>query len=84
MAMYLPGAILFLYGATNFNHSSMRIVHLVKGHVVFVYWVDTVLVQNYLPTELSKRTVFIIYRKICIQRCYILRLMGYGKEAYLY
>ena len=43
----------------------MRKVHLVKGHVVYVYLIDTVLVQNNLPTELSKRTVFIIYGKIC-------------------
>ena len=41
----------------------MRKVHLVKGHVVYVYWIDTVLVQNNLPTELSIRTVFIIYKK---------------------
>ena len=37
----------------------MRKVHLVKGHVVYVYWVDTVM-QNNLPTELSKRAIFII------------------------
>ena len=57
MTMYLPGAILcsdVLY------HSSMRKVHLVKGHVVYVYWIDTVYVQNNLPTEFSKRTIFII------------------------
>ena len=41
----------------------MRKVHLVKGHVVYVYCIDTVIVQNDLPSELSKRTVFIIYRK---------------------
>ena len=29
-------------------------------HVVNVYWIDTVCVQNNLPTEFSKRTVFII------------------------
>ena len=39
----------------------MRKVHLVKGRVVYVYWINTVLVQNNLPTELSKRTFFIIY-----------------------
>ena len=40
----------------------MRKAHLVKGHVVHVYWVDTVYVQvqNNLPTEFSKRTIFII------------------------
>ena len=32
----------------------MRKVHLVKGHVVYVYWIDTVLVQNNLQTELVK------------------------------
>ena len=31
-----------------------------KGHVVYVYWIDTVYVQNNLPTEFSKRTIFII------------------------
>ena len=34
----------------------MRKEHLVKGHVVYVYWIDTVYVQNNLPTEVSKRT----------------------------
>ena len=48
MTMCLPGAIL----CSN--------VHLVNGHVVYVFWVDTVYVQNNLPTELSKRTIFII------------------------
>ena len=38
----------------------MRKVHQVKDHVVYVYWLDTVYVQNNLPTELSKRTIFII------------------------
>ena len=32
----------------------MRKVNLVNGHVVDVYWIDTVYVQNNLPTELSK------------------------------
>ena len=31
----------------------MRKVHLVKGHVVYVYWIDTVYVQKNLPTELK-------------------------------
>ena len=31
---------------------------LVNGHVVYVYWVDTVYVQNDLPTEFSKRAIF--------------------------
>ena len=26
-------------------------IHLVKGDVVYVYWMDTVYVQNTLPTE---------------------------------
>ena len=41
-------------------YSTMRKVYLVKVHVVYVYWIDTVYVQNNLPTEFSKRTVFII------------------------
>ena len=48
------------YAAMHYNHSPVRKVHLVKGHVVYVYWVDTVYVQNNLPTEFSKRTIFII------------------------
>ena len=28
-------------------------VHLVNGHVVYVYWIDTVYVQNNLPAEFS-------------------------------
>ena len=43
----------------------MHKVHLVNGHVVYVYWIDTVYVQNNLPTEFSKGTIFIILRKIC-------------------
>ena len=38
----------------------MRKVHLVDGNVVYVYWIDTVYVQNKLPTEFSKETFFII------------------------
>ena len=38
----------------------MRKVHLVKGHVVHVYQIDAVYVQNNLPTEFSKKTIFII------------------------
>ena len=38
----------------------MHKVHLGYGHVVYVYWIDIVSVQNNLPTELSKRTIFII------------------------
>ena len=38
----------------------MRKVHLVSGHVAYVYWMDTVYVQNTLPIELSKMTIYII------------------------
>ena len=31
---------------------------LVKGHVVNVFWIDTVNVQNNLPTEFSKKKWF--------------------------
>ena len=55
--MYLPGAIVC---RMNYNRSSVRKEHLAKGHVVYVYWIDTVYVQNNLPTELSKRKFFII------------------------
>ena len=57
MTMCLPGAF---FAAMYYNHSPMRKVHLVNGHVVYVYWIDTVYVQNNLPTELSKRTILII------------------------
>ena len=59
MTMYLIYLVQY-YAAMHFNHSSMRILHLVNGHVVYVYWIDTVYVQNNLPTEFSKRTIFII------------------------
>ena len=58
MTMYLY--LVQYYAAMNYNHSSMRKVHLVNGHVVYVYWIDTVYVQNNLTTEFSKRTFFII------------------------
>ena len=48
------------HAAMYYNHSSMRKVHLVNGHVCYVYWIDTVYMQNNLPTEFSKRTVFIM------------------------
>ena len=38
----------------------MRKVHQAKSHVVYVYRIDTVYVQNNLPSEFSKRTIFII------------------------
>ena len=50
------------YAAMHYNHSSMRNVHPVNGHVVYVfyvYWIDTVYVQNDLPTEFDKRKIFI-------------------------
>ena len=62
----------------------MHKVHLVNGHVVYVYWIDTVYVQNNLPTEFSKRTIFIILKKNMLKRCNISLLMGNEKEAYLY
>ena len=31
---------------------------LVTGYAEYAYWIDTVYVQNNLPTELSKRTIF--------------------------
>ena len=43
----------------------MREVHLVNGHEIYVYWIDTVYVQNNLPTEFSKRTIFIIWGNGC-------------------
>ena len=43
-----------------YNHPSMRKVNLVDGHVVYVYWIDTVYAQINLPTEFSKGTIFII------------------------
>ena len=57
MTIYLPGAILC---SNVLYHSAMRKVHLVNGHVVYVYWIDTVYVQINLPTEFSKMTIFII------------------------
>ena len=48
------------YAAMYYNHSSMRKVHLVDGHVVYVYWIDTVYMQNNIPPEFSKGTIFII------------------------
>ena len=39
------------YAAMCCNHSSMRKVHLVSGHIVYVYWINTGYVQNNLPTE---------------------------------
>ena len=44
MTMYLPGAILCSI------HPCVK--HLVNGHVVYVYWIDTVYVQNTLLTDL--------------------------------
>ena len=48
------------YAAMYYNHSSMRKVCLFKGHVAYVYWIDTLYVQNNLSTEFSKRTIFTI------------------------
>ena len=57
VTMYLPGAILCSNVLYPFI---MRKVHLVNDHVVYVYWIDTAYVQNNIPTEFSKRTIFII------------------------
>ena len=69
-----------------YNHSFMPKVHLVNGHVVYVYWIDTVYVQNNLPTEFSKyfKDNFHNLQKNMLKRCNISWLMGYEKEAYLY
>ena len=48
------------YAAMYFYNSAMHKVHQVNGHVVYVYWIDTAYVQNNLPTEFSKMTIFII------------------------
>ena len=56
--MYLPGATLCSNVLHLYNHSFMRKVHLVNGHVVYVCLIDTVYVQNNLPNEFSKRTIF--------------------------
>ena len=49
MTIYFPGAISLCSNVL--NHSSMRKVHLVNDHVVYVYWIDTFFVKNNLPTE---------------------------------
>ena len=41
----------------------MRKVHLVNGLVDYVYWIDTVYVQNNLPAEFSKISIFIISKE---------------------
>ena len=41
----------------------MRKIHLVNGHVVYVYWIDTVYVLNNLPTEFSKRGGGMMFKK---------------------
>ena len=35
----------------------MRKVHIVKGHVVNVYWIDTAYVQNNTPNEFSEMVI---------------------------
>ena len=45
--------------AMYYIHSSLRKVHQAKSHVVCVYWIDTVYVQNNLPSEFSEKTIFI-------------------------
>ena len=56
----------------------------VNDHVVYVYWIDTVYVQNILPNEFSKMTIFHNLKKIMLKRCNIPLLIGYEKEAHLY
>ena len=41
-------------------YNGLAYFSLDNGHVVYVYKIDTVYVQNNLPTEISKRTIFII------------------------
>ena len=62
----------------------MHKVHLGYGHVVYVYWIDTVYVQNNLPTEFRKKDNFHNLEKIMLKRWNISWLMGYKKKAYLY
>ena len=57
------------YAAMYHNHSSMRKVHLVSGHIVYVYWIDTVYVQNNLPTKFSRGTFFQNLKKNMLKRC---------------
>ena len=52
MTIYLHGSIL-CSNVLYYNHSSMRKVHLFRGHVAYVYWIDTAYVQNNL-TEFVK------------------------------
>ena len=50
--------IFVVFLAVYYDHFSMRKVHLVNGHVAYVYWIDTVYVQNNLPIEFNKRKIF--------------------------
>ena len=50
----------------------MRKVYLVNGHVVYVYWIDTVYVQNNLLTEFRKKNDnFHNLKKNMLKRCNI-------------
>ena len=42
------------YEATYNNHSFMIKVHLFNGHVVYVYWIDTVYVRIIYQPNLVK------------------------------
>ena len=59
------------YAAMYFDHSSVQKAHLFGGggggHVVFVYWKDTVYVQNHLSTELRKMTTSRILKKSMLE-----------------
>ena len=38
----------------HYKHASVRKVHLVKGHVVYVYWIDTVMCKIIYQLNLVK------------------------------
>ena len=52
----------------------MRKVHLSKGHVAYVYWIDTVYVQNNVPTDNFHKI-----KKNMLKICNISRRRGYEK-----
>ena len=50
---------------TSLSQTVYGIVHLFRGPVAYVYWIDTVYVQNNLSALFSKRTNFKLSKKIC-------------------
>ena len=56
-----------------YNHLSMRKVHIVNGHVAYVYWIDTVYVQNIIPIEFTNvvKGQFHNLKKNMLKRCNI-------------